>query len=166
MLRGAFLAAYLLCVVSNAQADLGRDDQWAFIPESAEHGARAELRGDHPEGVPSLLIVQIECSADRTLTFRYDLSPYLDELDAGQLEEPMGLVAGNWGSERNLPLVTRRIGNELEGVLALTSANVAAIRDAPTFYIYAPNQSGDAWVAGRAPALRQLVMECWSAPVR
>lgn len=89
MLRGAFLAASLFCVASNAQADLGRDDQWTFIPANAEHGARAELRGDHPEGVPSLLIFQIECSAGRTLTFRYDLTPDLGELDMGELAQPM-----------------------------------------------------------------------------
>ncbi len=164
MLRGAIAAALFLAFATDAHADLGRDDQWAYVPANAERGAMAELRGDGPQGVPSLLIIQIECERSaRALIFHYDLTPFLGDIDPRELAPPMGLVLD---LDRELPMATRRTGNTLRGRLPLNAENVDAIAAASAFHIYAPNGSGDPWVAGRAPALKRVTRECWERSVR
>lgn len=160
-MRAAALALLLAVLPTVARAELGRDDQWSFVPATTEHGARAELRGDEPEGVPTQLIFQIECAARaRVLIFRYDASEF--GLPEAALSQRIALILNHFdGPDYSMP--TSHTGARMEGRLALTADIAANIRDATYFEIAAPNDSGDAWQGGRAPALRQLAATCWGA---
>jgi hypothetical protein len=158
MLRGALFAALLSCVASTAHAELGRDDQWIYHPATAEHGARAELRGDSSAGPATELIFQVEClRAERTLLFRFDA---WDGLSAAELDRQMSLLLGDDG-EVGVVIPTSRDGVHLLGRLALTGRLASAVRDARYVTIYAPNDMDEAFHAGEAPALKRLTRECW-----
>lgn len=158
-LLAATLAFFSLSTL--AHAVLGRDDQWTYVPATADHGARAELRGDWPEGVPSLLIFQIECDRESpTLTFRYD--PDLREFEQPYPEnEAFELVIDD--DARTFVMPRRRGDGPFERRLLLNDEIVVAVQNARDFLIYAPNESGHPWIAGRAPAFRRLVSECGGA---
>lgn len=162
MLRGAVLAASLLCAPGAAHAELGRDDQWVYVPAAADHGERAELRGDSGAGPATELIVQIECMrAERVLEFRFDA---WDGLPAEELDRPLALLLGDSG-ELILRMPTTRSGMRLIGRLTLTPQSVAAIRDASYVMIDAPNDMGEVFHGGGAPALKRVAQECWERTV-
>lgn len=163
MLRGWLarlaLAAGLFCIASAAHAELGRDDQWTYVPGTSEHGARAELRGDGAQGVPTQLIFQIECQRSRrTLIFRY--SPDMREF-AEPYPEDQAFDLALDGDERSFAMPRRPGDTPFQRRLGLTAEIAAAISGASEFWIYAPNESGHPWLGGRAPAFRRLVRECW-----
>lgn len=163
MLRGALLAAFLLCIAPVAHAGLGRDDQWSYVAANIEHGARAELRGDYPEGVPSLMIIQVECLREtRSILVRHDyderefIGPYPADV-------PFQLVVDGQRTinMRHLPpdgVSVRR--------LSLSAEIVGSIEAAEDFELYTPSESGHAWRLGRAPAFRRVVRECWAHALR
>ena len=164
-MRGAILAtaALALCIATAAHAELGRDDQWRYVPATADHGARAELRGDFPEGVPTQLIFQIECiRVQRVLVFRYDASPF--DLPEDALSRRMELILNEYDGPTYLMPTSRR-GEQMEGRLTLTSEIVSAVRNATYVMIYAPSDMDEPWHGGDAPALRRVTAECWGDSV-
>lgn len=160
MLRGALLlAASLLAFTATAHAELGRDDQWFYIPATAERGAMAEFRGDGNAGPSTDLIFQIECARrPARLLFRYygelDLERWVRPAD---IDAPMELIVND---SAVYPMETGRSGTQFLGSLTLTAGIAAAIRDADYIAIYVPDPMGEAFHAGEAPALKRLTREC------
>jgi hypothetical protein len=155
----------LLCGLTGvAHAELGRDDQWSYVAATAGHGAQAELRGDGPGGLPSVLIFQIECAAsERALLFRYQVSA--SGLPDEFVTPTMSLILGGEDA-LTFAMPSVRTGDALVGNLELTDELVAEIRRASWFLIGAPNDMGEAWQAGAAPAFRRLTEECWTGARR
>jgi hypothetical protein len=152
-------ALVLFSLTSVAHAVLGRDDQWTYIAAADGHGARAELRGDDADGIPTHLIFQIEClKPDRALLFRYDASGF--ELPQQALSREMTLILNGYDGP-TYPIQTSHRGWQMEGRLALTEEIAARVSAATYFMIYAPSDMDEPWHGGGAPALRQLVAECW-----
>jgi len=132
------------------------------LPATSERGESAELRGESRQGRASELIVQIECiRAARELVFRFDA---WDGLPTGELDRPLALILGENG-ERILRMPKTRSGVHLVGRLALTQQTALDIRNASYVMIGAPNDMGEAFHGGRAPALKRVTDECWERAV-
>jgi hypothetical protein len=165
MRRGALLVVFALAFAASAHAELGRDDQWTYVPANADHGARAELRGDRPHRVPTVLLFQIECLRDeRVLVFRY-FSGW-EEMPLEQMELLVSADQTPYHDDAPFRMPTRRLtASSLEGRLTLNDRIAVTVRDGAYFMISAPNDMGEPWHAGEAPALKRLVRECWERPV-
>lgn len=163
--RGALFAAATLCFATSARAELGRDDQWTYVPAAEARGAQAELRGDRPEGVPSVLIFQFECvSAERLLVMRFFIDD-AEEIEPSQLNDPLGMVVSLPDRDIVFSAPVRQRSDRLEGRLRLSSDMVATIGSAAFIGLLAPEAGGHLWSGGEAPALKRLVQECWERSV-
>lgn len=166
MLRGVLLAATLLFFATSARAELGRDDQWTYVLANADHGARAEFRGDTLDERAIDLMFQIECAtSEPVLVFRYFVTT---NVPVG----PMALMVyaadpGARGHVFSMP--ARRVSDTLlESRLPLTNEVVGSIATGQYFEIgtpVAPDDMDEPFFAGGAPALRRVARECWATSV-
>ena len=122
-----------------------RNEQWLYRVPSTEPVA-VFMDWNY-----SNVVFRISC-ARHTLAIRY----FGDKAVKLKRGDPMTLILDS--QEHKLAVTFDKAG--LEGRIALSPALSASIAVAKDVDIHAPNEMGEPWYTGSAPALKRVVKEC------
>lgn len=149
----ALVVASLL--TSPVHAEVGRDDQWSFIPRDARSGPRAEFRadGDRPS---EQLLFRFTCVRRGRVLVEYFPGEDFDSVSDDVKRAPLELTV----ADRTTLIPQRRTGDRLVGTLALSERILAEAAATGSVELYGPSEMNEPFFAGQAAPLRRLIKEC------